>query len=176
MQVANTNVYTIMDQSEEKKEALWAAWERDEGLEDLLRLTIQEVETQKVKHPELNISTSYQMGRLDGYTELLERLFRARECDKAIRNNPGLQTEKSQHILDILYKMGEALHVDLADAVGSSYSSLTEEMEEMSAQLIPLICELCEDGIPCTEAVQGWLESMPEEEQDEPTFVSRTET
>ena len=55
MQVANTNVYTIMDQSEEKKEALWAAWERDEGLEDLLRLTIQEVETQKVKHPELNI-------------------------------------------------------------------------------------------------------------------------
>ena len=49
-------------------------------------------------------------------------------------------------------------------------------LEEMSAQLIPLICELCEDGIPCTEAVQGWLESMPEEEQDEPTFVSRTET
>ena len=65
------------------------------------------------------------MGRLDGYTELLERLFRARECDKAIRNNPGLQTEKSQHILAILYKMGEALHVDLADAVGSSYSSLS---------------------------------------------------
>ena len=131
MQVVNTNLYDIIDQNEERKESLWAAWERDEGLENLLRLAIQEVEAQKVKHPELNISTSYQMGRIDGYTELLERLFRARDCYKAIRNNPGLQTEKSQHILAILYKMGEALHVDLADAVGSSYSSLTEEMKEM---------------------------------------------
>ena len=88
MQVVNTNLYDIIDQNEERKESLWAAWERDEGLENLLRLAIQEVEAQKVKHPELNISTSYQMGRLDGYTELLERLFRARECDKAIRNSP----------------------------------------------------------------------------------------
>lgn len=131
IQNANTNLYAIIDQNEERKESLWAAWERDEGLENLLRLAIQEVEAQKVKHPELNISTSYQMGRFDGYTELLEQLFRARERDKAIRNNPGLRTEKSQLILDILYKMGETLHGDLADAVGSSYSSLTAEMKEM---------------------------------------------
>ena len=50
MQVVNTNLYDIIDQNEERKESLWAAWERDEGLENLLRLAIQEVEAQKVKH------------------------------------------------------------------------------------------------------------------------------
>ena len=71
----------------------------------------------------------------------------------------------------------ESAHLILIPAPKSRFEIIKNmTLEEMSAQLIPLICELCEDGIPCTEAVQGWLESMPEEEQDEPTFVSRTET
>lgn len=71
----------------------------------------------------------------------------------------------------------ESAHLILIPAPKSRFEIIKNmTLEEMSAQLIPLICELCKDGIPCTEAVQGWLESMPEEEQDEPTFVSRTET
>ena len=71
----------------------------------------------------------------------------------------------------------ESAHLILIPAPKSRFEVIKNmTLEEMTTQLLPLICELCEDGIPCTEAVQGWLESMPEEEQDEPTFVSRTET
>lgn len=38
-------------------------------------------------------------------------------------------------------------------------------MEEMAAQLISMISQLCEEGIPCEEAVREWLESMPAGEE-----------
>ena len=71
----------------------------------------------------------------------------------------------------------ESAHLILIPAPKSRFEVIKNmTLEEMTTQLLPLICELCENGIPCKEAVQAWLESMPEEEQDEPTFVSRTET
>ena len=34
-------------------------------------------------------------------------------------------------------------------------------MEEMAAQLIPMVTELCEEGVSSEETVREWLESMP---------------
>lgn len=34
-------------------------------------------------------------------------------------------------------------------------------LEEMSADLIPLVAELCEDGIPSPEYTLGWLQGSP---------------
>ena len=38
--------------------------------------------------------------------------------------------------------------------------SMTDE--EMAMDLIPLIMEICEDGVPCEEMFLGWLQSEAE--------------
>lgn len=36
-------------------------------------------------------------------------------------------------------------------------------LDEMARQLLPMIEELCEDGIPSPEYMEMWLEASPEE-------------
>ena len=130
-QAAGMDLYTTMNEIEEQKEALWTAWMGSEDFEDPLRLAIQEVEVRKLENPELNVSVSYQLGRLDGYVELFEQLFRAKERESAVRNDSDLRTDKVCRILRTLYRVGEMRHGELADAVGSSYSSLTNIMKKV---------------------------------------------
>lgn len=38
--------------------------------------------------------------------------------------------------------------------------------KEMSTDLIPLIMEVCEDGVPCEELFLEWLQSEAEQERE----------
>ena len=76
--------YTILGKVEEQKESLLNAWISREyqDFERIIRLAIQDIESEKNRNPELNISIQYQLGKLDGYTELLEQLYRREQKEK----------------------------------------------------------------------------------------------
>lgn len=76
--------YTILGKVEEQKESLLNAWISREyqDFERIIRLAIQDIESEKNRNPELNISIQYQFGKLDGYTELLEQLYRREQKEK----------------------------------------------------------------------------------------------
>lgn len=122
--------FSTMDRVEEQKEALWTAWMANgrQDFESVIRITIQDVESIKENSPELNVSTPYLLGRLDGYTELFERLYREeqRVCAVAEELPP-----KARQILLYLYEHDGTRHGDLAAAIGSSYSSLTNIMKKV---------------------------------------------
>jgi len=41
------------------------------------------------------------------------------------------------------------------------------DIDELSHKLLPMIEELCEEGIPSPEFVRVWLEGSPEDDEDE---------
>ena len=127
------DLFSAMAHVEDRKEALWTAWTDNsrQDFERVLRLTIQEVESVKERWPELNCSVQYQLGKLDGVTVLFEQFYRAAERMKAIKKNLARQTPKSRQILMYLYKNKDVNHGELAEAIGSSYSSLTNIMKKV---------------------------------------------
>lgn len=130
-QALDMDLYATMNEIEEQKETLWTAWTEGRDFESTLRLAIQEVEARKLECPELNVSVPYHLGRLDGYTELFEQLFRAKERERAVRDEPDLKTGKARQILLALYQVGEMRHGELAEAVGSPCNSLTGIMKKV---------------------------------------------
>lgn len=79
-----SDFYTILGKVEEQKESLLNAWisREHQDFERIIRLAIQGIESEKNRNPELNISIQYQLGKLDGYTELLEQLYRKEQKEK----------------------------------------------------------------------------------------------
>ena len=128
------DLYSVLEKTYEYEEALWMTWtdDRNGAFETTLRQAIQEIEQVKDLRPEYNISIQYQIGRLDGWTEAFERLYRAEESvSKAAGALSGLSA-KAKMILECLYKNREGMrHGELAAAIGSSDSSLTNIMKRV---------------------------------------------
>lgn len=127
------DLFFVIDYIEDYKEHLLHEWKdaQHENFETVLRLAIQEIEQIKNQHSYLNCSIPYQLGKLDGYTDIFERLFRAEESMRAVKQSLVKQTPKTRQILLCLYRNGGMRHGELAAAVGSSYSSLTNMMKKV---------------------------------------------
>lgn len=132
-QALGMDFFSAMDHVEEQKEALWTTWMANgrQDFESAIRMAIQDVESLKNRYPELNVSVQYVMGKLDGYTELFERLYREEQRVYAITEELTSQTPKARQILLYLYEHDGTRHGDLAAVVGSSYSSLTNIMKKV---------------------------------------------
>lgn len=130
-QAFDMEFFSVMDHVEEQKEALWTAWMANgrQDFESAIRIVIQDVESYKNRYPDLNVSVPYLLGRLDGYTELFERLYREEQRVCAVAEEE--LTPKARRILLYLYEHDGTRHGDLAAAVGSSYSSLTNIMKKV---------------------------------------------
>lgn len=85
MDKINESLFLILDRVFDEESHLLNEWfvHRD-NFETALRLVIQKVESKKVKIPQLNMSTEYHLGRLDGYTEAFEAIFRNEEKVKEL--------------------------------------------------------------------------------------------
>lgn len=132
-QALDMDLFSAMDHVEEQKEALWTAWMANgrQDFESAIRMAIQDVESLKNRYPELNVSIPYLLGKLDGYTELFERLYREEQRVYAVTEELTPQTPKARQILLYLYENDGTRHGDLAAAIGSSYSSLTNIMKKV---------------------------------------------
>lgn len=81
----NADLFSILDKVSDEESHLLDEWFlHRENFETPLRLAIQDVESEKVKNPKLNVSSEYHRGRLDGYTEAFEALFRGEEKMKEV--------------------------------------------------------------------------------------------
>ena len=132
-QAPNIDFFSVMDHVEEQKKTLWTTWMAN-GRQDfgsVVRMAIQEVERLKSRNPEWNVSIPYLWGRLDGYTELFERLYREEQRVYAAAECLTPQTPKVRQILLYLYQNDGARHGDIATSIGSSYSSLTNIMKKV---------------------------------------------
>lgn len=129
-QALDMDFFSAMDHVEEQKEALWTTWMANgrQDFESAIRMAIQDIESLKNRYPELNVSVPYLLGKLDGYTELFERLYREEQRVCAVAED---LTPKARQILLYLYEHDGTRHGDLAAAVGSSYSSLTNIMKKV---------------------------------------------
>ncbi len=129
-QALDMDFFSAMDHVEEQKEALWTTWMANgrQDFESAIRMAIQDIESLKNRYPELNVSVPYLLGKLDGYTELFERLYREEQRVCAVAEE---LTPKARQILLYLYEHNGTRHGDLAAAVGSSYSSLTNIMKKV---------------------------------------------
>lgn len=127
------DLFSTMNHVENQKENLWISWTTDlrEDFEPKLRLVIQEVESLKNHYPELNCSVEYHLGKMDGYSELFEQLFRTEEQKRAITKSLTQQSPKARQILQCLYQNSGMRHGELAAAVGSSCSGLTNIMKKI---------------------------------------------
>lgn len=131
--VSSNDYYPVLDAVDEYKSSLWDAWEnrQKESFEPVLKQTIQDVEYTKNRHVEYNFSISYAVGVLDGWTELMEKLYRTEESmKKAIQELSG-QGSKARMVLECLYEHDGMRHGELATAIGSSESSLSNIMKRM---------------------------------------------
>lgn len=54
------------------------------------------------------------------------------------------------------------------DVDGPNRAELITEMDEdqLARHLIPMVEELCQDGVPCPEYMKGWLAGKPEEGEE----------
>lgn len=129
----DADLFSAMTHVEEQKEALWTAWMdgTHQDAERVIRLAIEEVESVKNQHPDLNCSVPYQLGRLDGYTEFLEQLLRAEKRMNMIKEDLVRHSPKARQVLMCLDQNGDMRHGELAAAIGSSYSSLTNIMKKV---------------------------------------------
>lgn len=41
------------------------------------------------------------------------------------------------------------------------------DMDELTYNLLPMLAEICEDGVPSPELMRAWLEGSPEEDDNE---------
>lgn len=126
--------YSVMERVNEYEEDLWDTWsdKREDAFEPVLRQTVQEIEHVKNLHAEYNISIQYLMGKLDGWTEVMERLHRTGESIKKAAEELSSQSIKARQIMECLYKNKEGMrHGELAAAIGSSDSSLTNIMKRV---------------------------------------------
>lgn len=132
-QALDMDFFSVMDHVEEQKETLWTTWTASDrqDFESVIRMAIQDVESLKNCYPELNVSVPYVLGKLDGYTELFERLYREEQRVYTVTEELAAQTPKARQILLRLYEHDGLRHGDLAAAVGSSYSSLTNIMKKV---------------------------------------------
>lgn len=77
MEIGNDNLLLILDKVQEEEINLLYEWIlHRENFEIPLRIAIQQVESRKIESPQLNVSPEYHLGRLDGYTEAFEKIFR----------------------------------------------------------------------------------------------------
>ena len=116
-----------------RTEDLNEAWnETDhENIENILRILIQEVEDIRSEYPEQIMKINYQLGILDGFMTAYEEVYRAEKRLNAAAEELSRHSAKSMQILQCLYEQGTMCHSDLAEAVNSSNSSLTNIMKKI---------------------------------------------
>lgn len=117
----------------EQIENLNEAWNKTDhaDIEGFLRILIQEVENIKSEFPEQKMNTLYQLGRLDGFVSAYEEVYRAEKRFVFAAEELSQHSAKSMQILHCLYEHGTMRHSDLAEAVNSSNSSLTNIMKKI---------------------------------------------
>lgn len=131
--VSSNDYYPVLDVVDEYKSSLWDAWEnrQQKPFEPILRQAIQDVEHTKNRHVEYNFSISYAVGVLDGWTELMEKLYRTEEDMKKVTLELSGQGAKARMVMECLYEHDGMRHGELAAAIGSSESSLSNIMKRM---------------------------------------------
>ena len=129
-QALDMDFFSLLDHVEEQKETLWTTWKANgrQDFESAIRIVIQDVESYKNRYPELNVSASYLLGKLDGYTELFEQLYRE---EQRVYKVAEALPPKAHQILLYLNEHDGTRHGELAAAIGSSYSSLTNIMKKV---------------------------------------------
>lgn len=126
-----TNLHSVMNYVSEQKELLWTAWtECYSDFESTIRLAIQKVEGVKLEYPKLTTDISYHLGKMEGYIEFFEQMFRLKNRIASITDCYCVKTAVGVKILESLQQNSRVKHTDLAEAVGISYDTLTDIMKE----------------------------------------------
>lgn len=115
------------------------AWVNDDShreFETLLRLTEQKSARAKRKLSKWSLREQlfYYLGILDGFVRIFRELFREEERDRSVITLAATQSAKTDQILLRLYTKngGQGMrHGELADALGVSYSALTNTMKRV---------------------------------------------
>lgn len=131
--IEHRDLFQVLDCIESQTETLNEAWNKPthETVETTLRLLIQEIESIKNDDPSLETNIAYHLGRLDGFAAAYEEVYRAERRLEAAAKTLSEHSAKSMQILQCLYDRGTMRHGELADAVGSSYSALTNSMKKI---------------------------------------------
>lgn len=113
--MSEKSFYSTMDHINDQKETLFNAWiyKSREEFETTLRMAIQDVEAEKVSNPSLNVSMEYLLGKIDGYTEAFEQLYRF----ESSLDNPSIIA-----ILQMLNSNERVRADDLLSMYGSRFS------------------------------------------------------
>ena len=133
--VAGHNSAAVVNYSEEIGYGLLDEWRGADGdqFEKQLRLYIQKSQRMKREliSPEQEIS--YQLGLIAGMIRAMEQIYRFEGEDQKIIESLAKSSGKTRQILDCLYKAPERgmQHSDLAIAIASSTSSLTNLMKKV---------------------------------------------
>ncbi|MBR6096551.1 MAG: hypothetical protein IKP82_06385 [Oscillospiraceae bacterium] len=148
--VRNGESGTVMDYVTERIDALWKAKleTAPSDFEQALHLEFQQSERIKDGNPTLLFSTAYHVGRRDGFLDAMEKLYYREESLRIAQEtvaqleDGASQTQAAQEptprpserviqILECLNRHGEMRHGDLAEAVDSSPSALSNLMKKI---------------------------------------------
>ena len=143
--VRNDESGTVMDYVTERIDALWKAKleTAPSDFEQALHLEFQQSERIKDGNPTLLFSTAYHVGRRDGFLDAMEKLYYQGESlriaqetiaqldDDASQELTMRPSKQATQILECLNRHGEMRHGDLAEAVDSSPSALSNLMKEI---------------------------------------------
>lgn len=148
--VRNEESGTVMDYVTERIDALWKAKleTAPSDFEQALHLEFQQSERIKDGNPKLLFSTAYHVGRRDGFLDAMEKLYYREESLRIAQEtvaqleDGASQTQAAQEsiprpgkrvieILECLNLHGEMRHGELAEAVGSQPSALSNLMKKI---------------------------------------------
>lgn len=148
--VRNDDSGTVMDYVTERIDALWKAKleTAPSDFEQALHLEFQQSERIKDGNPKLLFSTAYHVGRRDGFLDAMEKLYYREESLRIAQEtvaqleDGASQTQAAQEsipqpgkrviqILECLNRHGEMRHGELAEAMGSSPSALSNLMKKI---------------------------------------------
>lgn len=132
--IEKQDLLQVMNCIESKKEALNKVWgEKDhKNVETTLRLLIQEIESIKNDNPSLEEDISYHLGRLDGFIESYEEVYRAEKQMEVATEVLSENNDMLTKILQCLYDSGrEMSHSELAKAVGCTNNELKTSMKKI---------------------------------------------
>lgn len=127
------NTYAVTTQVKYLGEQIVERWmlESHENLDRDLCILLQRSQRAKRELVDEEHEVTYQLGVAEGYTRAIERLYRAENQRKSIVETLAKSSGKARLMLECLYqKQGDGMcHGDLAEAIGSSPSALTNLMK-----------------------------------------------
>lgn len=131
----NRDVYELTDRVSDEEELILHQWETlsREDFKESLVITSQHFEEAKLAFSDLDITKEYQLGRLEGAMDIIRSILKSEEIKDNLIEAAAQHSTKIHQIIKCLYEAeGNSMrHGELAEAIGSSNSSLSNIMKRV---------------------------------------------